>query len=49
LNAISRKRMTINVSAETKDLLDKIRHKGQSYDGLLKELVDHLEKQDSSR
>lgn len=31
---------TIRVGAETSDRLDKLRHKGQSYDGLITELLD---------
>ena len=34
---------TIRVGAETSDRLDKIRHKGQSYDGVITELLDLYE------
>ncbi len=33
------KRLTISVSERTKQDLDAIKHPGQSYDGLLRELV----------
>ncbi len=33
------KRTTISISIETKDALDTIKHTGQSYDGLIQELV----------
>jgi hypothetical protein len=34
-----RKRVGVSVSQETKGLLDSIKHRGQSYDGLLHELA----------
>lgn len=34
-----RKRVSVSVSQETKGLLDSIKHRGQSYDGLLHELA----------
>jgi hypothetical protein len=34
---------TVRVGAETSDRLDKLRHKGQSYDGLIAELLDIYE------
>ena len=34
---------TIRVGVETSDRLDKLRHKGQSYDGLIAELLDLCE------
>jgi len=34
---------TIRVGSETSDRLDKLRHKGQSYDGLITELLDSYE------
>ena len=34
-----RKRASMNVSQRTKDTLDSIKHPGQSYDGLLQELI----------
>ena len=34
---------TIRVRAETSDRLDNLRHKGQSYDGLITELLDSHE------
>ncbi len=35
----TRKRASISISKETKELLDSIKHTGQSYDGLIRELV----------
>jgi len=35
-----RKPSSVSISIETKKRLDSIRHKGQSYDGLLQELLD---------
>ena len=35
----TRKRASISISKETKELLDLIKHTGQSYDGLIRELV----------
>jgi len=37
---VARKRLIVNVSAETKGLLDSIKRPGQSYDGLIQELVE---------
>ena len=34
---------TIKVKAVTVERLDKLRHKGQSYDGIIAELIDHFE------
>jgi len=34
-----RKRSSISVSRQTKDALDSLKHVGQSYDGLIQELV----------
>ncbi len=34
---------TIRVGTETSDRLDKLRHKGQSYDGFITELIDLYE------
>jgi hypothetical protein len=34
-----RKRVSVSISQETKGLLDAIKHRGQSYDGLLHELA----------
>ncbi len=33
------KRATISITQRTKDVLDQIKHKGQSYDGLIQELT----------
>lgn len=35
---------TIKVRAVTAERLDKLRHKGQSYDGIVWELIDYFEK-----
>ena len=35
---------TIKVKAVTAERLDKLRHKGQSYDGFITELIDYFEK-----
>jgi len=35
----TRKRVSVSISQETKGLLDSIKHRGQSYDGLLHELA----------
>ena len=39
MSAKTRKRVSVSVSEETKGLLDSIKHRGQSYDGLLHELA----------
>ncbi|MBA7507872.1 hypothetical protein ES706_06601 [subsurface metagenome] len=36
---MARKRLIVNVSAETKSFLDSIKRPGQSYDDLIQELV----------
>lgn len=38
------KRGTIQVTSETKAALDSIKHRGQSYDGLLQEVVEFWKK-----
>ena len=38
-NSQNRERSSINISRRTKDDLDSIKHSGQSYDGLIQELV----------
>jgi len=35
---------TIKLRAMTAERLDKLRHKGQSYDGVIAELIDYFEK-----
>jgi hypothetical protein len=35
----TRKRASVSVSRTTKELLDSIKHTGQSYDGLIRELA----------
>jgi predicted CopG family antitoxin len=39
VKAKSKKRVTVSISRETKEVLDSIKHTGQSYDGLIRELV----------
>jgi hypothetical protein len=34
-----KKRVSLSISSETKAMLDSVRHPGQSYNGLLRELV----------
>ena len=36
----------IKLRAATVARLDKLKHKGQSYDGIVAELIDHFEKKD---
>jgi len=50
----NRKRTTISISIRTKEELDKLKHPGQSYDGLFKELLEfwveeHKPKETSER
>ena len=35
----TRKRASVSISKQTKELLDSIKHTGQSYDGLINELA----------
>ena len=35
---------TIKISDETAKRLDELKHRGQSYDGIIGELLNHLEK-----
>jgi len=39
------KRNTISISQPTKQILDSIKHPGQSYDGLIRELIKLWEKE----
>ena len=39
MRAKRKKRVTVSISMETKGYLDLIKHTGQSYDGLLRDLV----------
>ena len=41
MNAEARRRYSLNISKQTKDLLSSIKHTGQSYDGLIQDLVKH--------
>ncbi len=38
------RRASLSISKETKELLDSIKHTGQSYDGLIRELVMYRKK-----
>ena len=40
-----KKRVTLSISRETKAMLDSVKHPGQSYNGLLQELVTSWKKQ----
>jgi len=35
----NKKRVTVSISKETKEFLDSIKHTGQSYEGLIRDLV----------
>ena len=37
---------TIKLKATTAERLDKLRHRGQSYDGIIAELIDYIEKKE---
>lgn len=37
---------TIKLGPMTAERLDKLKHKGQSYDGIIAELIDHYEKKE---
>ena len=44
----TRKRASVSISKETKGFLDSIKRPGQSYDGVIRELVTHWkEKQEA--
>ncbi len=43
-NSKSQKRVSLSISRETKVLLDSIKHPGQSYNGLIVEMVLFWEK-----
>ena len=40
VKAKSKKRVTVSISRETKEVLDSIKRPGQSYDGVIRELVN---------
>jgi len=42
----TRRGKTIKVRTVTAERLDKLRHKGQSYDGSIAELIDYFEKKE---
>jgi len=39
----NKKRASLNITKEVKEKLDEVKHTGQSYDGLIQELVKHWE------
>ncbi len=43
-NMETRKRASVSISRETKGFLDSIKRPGQSYDGVIQELVMHWKK-----
>ena len=45
MNTKKKKRASLSISKETKGLLDSVKHPGQSYNGLLQELVTSWKKQ----
>lgn len=49
LKAKSKKRVTVSISRETKEFLDSIKHTGQSYEGLIRDLVMCWKKSEGSR
>ncbi len=40
----TRKRASVSISKETKGFLDSIKRPGQSYDGVIREMVTHWKK-----
>lgn len=40
MKAKSKKRVTVSIARETKEVLDSIKRPGQSYDGVIRELVN---------
>jgi hypothetical protein len=45
----NRKQTTLSISRETKGLLDSIRHAGQSYNGLIQELIKSWKKESEEK
>jgi len=45
----SKKGKTIKLKSATAQRLDKLRHQGQTYDGIVSELIDHYEKKEEER
>ena len=43
---VKTKGKTIKLRPATAERLDKLKHKGQSYDGIITELIDHHEKKE---
>jgi len=39
VKAKSKSRVTVSISRETKEVLDSVKHTGQSYEGLIRDLV----------
>jgi predicted DNA-binding protein len=40
----AKKTITIRLKAKTKERLDKLRHEGQTYDGIISEILNQIEK-----
>ena len=43
---VKTKGKTIKLRSVTAEHLDKLKHKGQSWDGIITELIDHFEKKE---
>ncbi len=43
---MEQKGKTIKLRPVTAERLDKLKHKGQSWDGIIAELIDHFEKKE---
>ncbi len=41
--------ISIKISPETKKNLDELRHQGQTYDGIIKELIEKVEEPEKGR
>ena len=41
--------ISIKISPETKKKLDELRHPGQTYDGIIKELLEKVEEKERGR
>jgi predicted DNA-binding protein len=40
----AKKTITIRLKAKTKERLDELKHEGQTYDGIINEILNQLEK-----
>jgi hypothetical protein len=49
VNEKKRKRVNLNVTRETKAMLDSLKHTGQSYDGLIRELLKFWKDKDKAK